>query len=473
MKGKHDQKCLPASPTLYVGAFAAVILLPIVANAQLPAANEARTGERTTAVGMVLDTLLPGWIVRAIGEANPDVLARRVAVTAAQARVRATQFTSAAVLTADLEDAASGRLGDASIRVGLERELLSRRRRQAARTLAETELRAAEAAIRVTEQRAIAAALRGLTQAVAWRAVAARQASQDSLLASAEGSLRARFAVGNARYVDVLRVRTERLRVQAERAASVSDARAGALALVALLTDGSGPARGISSAAATLRIDSLLASRSPYGLRAVLPSLPDADSLLASSGILALLDAEVAQAAASRALLAAGLRPQVVAGVGMQRVSGDGGGLGPTAGIAVTLPFTARRGNAAALSAADQVVRAAEISRRATLNAVRSTLAVQRERYEAARVRLGLFDAALLRGARDERESALAAYRAGDLSLLELLDFERALSNVEIERTRAMVDAAGALADLISSAAGVVESLRGDLPPFVQVSNER
>ncbi|HCT57123.1 MAG TPA: hypothetical protein DGD08_07905, partial [Gemmatimonas aurantiaca] len=74
-----------------------------------------------------------------------------------------------------------------------------------------------------------------------------------------------------------------------------------------------------------------------------------------------------------------------------------------------------------------------------------------RERYSAARERLDAFDAALLRGARDERESALAAYRTGSLSLLELLDFERALSRAEIERIRALVDAADAWADLLGA----------------------
>ena len=52
---------------------------------------------------------------------------------------------------------------------------------------------------------------------------------------------------------------------------------------------------------------------------------------------------------------------------------------------------------------------------------------------------------------RQERESALAAYRTGSLSLLELLDFERALSRAEIERIRALVDAADAWADLLGA----------------------
>ena len=75
-----------------------------------------------------------------------------------------------------------------------------------------------------------------------------------------------------------------------------------------------------------------------------------------------------------------------------------------------------------------------------------------RERYEAARERLAGYDATLLRAAGEERESALAAYRTGDLSLLELVDFERALSRAEIDRLRAGLDALTALTDLLSGA---------------------
>ncbi|MET0398863.1 MAG: hypothetical protein ABW277_18875, partial [Longimicrobiaceae bacterium] len=49
---------------------------------------------------------------------------------------------------------------------------------------------------------------------------------------------------------------------------------------------------------------------------------------------------------------------------------------------------------------------------------------------------------------------ALAAYGSGDLSLVELLDFERARARAEIQRVRARIEAADALAELLSSAAG-------------------
>jgi cobalt-zinc-cadmium efflux system outer membrane protein len=186
-----------------------------------------------------------------------------------------------------------------------------------------------------------------------------------------------------------------------------------------------------------------------------------------------LADAGLAQATSARQLLRATRRPQFSAGIGAQRIGGDDAGFGPTIGISMSLPFTARRGNLAAAEAADRAVDAATAGRRASLAALRGGLAAAHARYEAARTRLAVYDAALLRGAREERESALAAYRSGDLSLLELLDFERALSSAEIERTRAVIDASDALADLFSGLLDSTEQLRSDLPPFVQVTNER
>lgn len=442
-------------------AFGVIFLAAVSAPA--PAQEHATRGGAASP----LDSLLPGWLVSALRTFNPDLVARRAALAAAEARASAAGFAPAAVLSAELEDAPRARLGESSVRVGVERELLTGARRAAVRAAAATEVRAAEAALRVTEQRAAAVALRALVQAIGWRAVASRLAAQDSLLSSAEGSLRSRFSVGEARYVDVLRLRTERLRVQTERATTLTEARAGGLALVALV-GGTAEPRERAPVSDRQRLDSLLFAAQPAFARGALPSAPDVDSLLSSSGLVALADAEVAQAMATRQLLVALQRPQVIVGAGVQHVGGDGGGVGPTVVVSVSLPFTARKSNAAALRAADRGVEAAAVGRRATLAGVRGALAAARDKYEAARARLAVFDAALLRGAREERESALTAYRTGELSLLELLDFERALSNAEIERTRAIVDAAGALADLYAGAAGAIESLRADLPPIVR-----
>lgn len=139
-------------------------------------------------------------------------------------------------------------------------------------------------------------------------------------------------------------------------------------------------------------------------------------------------------------------RPRLTGFVGAQRFLGDNGNftLGPAVGGSISLPFTARRAYATAQAAARSDVNAALAERTATLSNVRADLLAARARYEAAQARLAVCNAALLTGAREERESALAAYRAGTLTLIELLDFERALARAEIDRLTSQIDAATA-----------------------------
>jgi cobalt-zinc-cadmium efflux system outer membrane protein len=181
---------------------------------------------------------------------------------------------------------------------------------------------------------------------------------------------------------------------------------------------------------------------------------PSLDSLMARSGAVRLAEIELSSARASRQLLRAERRPAIGASIGVQRFATEDGGfsVGPAAGISVSLPFTVRRSNLASALTADRDVETAEAWQRAILASVRSELASAIDRYEAARARVSLFEAALLRGAREERESALASYRTGELSLVELLDFERALSRAEISRLQSYMEAAHALADLMANA---------------------
>jgi outer membrane protein TolC len=315
----------------------------------------------------------------------------------------------------------------------------------------------ARVALAAAERQVVSQAAQALYGATGWRTVARRLAAQDSLLLSAEASVRSRFSVGDARYVDVLRLRTERLRVQSDRAAAETESDAAAVALVALAGGDSAALRAASDAVAAL--DS--AGRgAPPAARAVslaiqLPEAPSLDSLLALAADVRLADARLAQTAAQRRLLLARQRPAFSASVGLQRLSADrdqGQSFGPVLAAGMSLPFTAGRANRAALAAVDQQAVAVGVARTATIATVRAALTVGRARYEAARRRATAFDATLLRAAREERESALAAYRTNDLSLLELLDFERALARAEIDRTRATLDALSSLTELLSGA---------------------
>ncbi len=412
-------------PLVGSGVLALALLFPVYAPAQ-----EAR------GAGALRDAVL---------RSNPELAARRAAVQAAEARARSAGFAAPAVLSGEAEEIPGINLRNASVRLEVEKEFLSRGRRDAARALAAAETRAASAQLASAERRVAALAARALTRAAGWSAIARRLGAEDSLLVSAEAALRARFSVGDARYVDVLRLRTERLRVQSERAEAAAEARAGRVALDALLGPASGPER-------TTLLEGALAEAVDRTPTALSPP-PDVDSLLAQSGAVRLAEVAVERARAGRQLLLAEQRPRLAGAVGVQRFPSDEGGssLGPTLGASVSLPFTARRANATAAQAAGADVAAAEAERSAMVAAVRAELVAARERYEAARTRLAVYDAALLRGAREEREAALASFRTGELSLIELLDFERALARAETERLRSVLDAADALADLLAA----------------------
>lgn len=388
---------------------------------------------------------------------SPELIAHRAALEAARARLRATGFAPAAALGAELEEVPGGLdIGSAgSMRLELSHEFLSGALRSAQRAVAEREVERVQAELELAERSVGAQVDRALTLAVGAAAIARRLAAEDSLLASAEEGVRIRFAVGDARYVDVLRLRTERLRIQTDAATALSDARIGR----ALLTSLAAP--GVATETSTAMIDTIVARELRDPLRVPLPAAPSLESLIAISAPVRLGDIAVARAQAVRRLTRAEQRPVIAASIGVQRFGDESGGFttGPTVGASISLPFTARRGNEAALTAAEREIAAAEAARQAALASVRADLTAAHERYEAARERLGLFDAALLRGAREERESALAAYRSGGLSLLELLDFERALARAEIERLRSRMDAADALADLIAGAAGESDGL--------------
>jgi outer membrane protein TolC len=273
---------------------------------------------------------------------------------------------------------------------------------------------------------------------------------QDSLLVSAEIALRTRFGVGQAGYVDVLRLRTERLRVQSALSQSLAESRAARRVLDGILSAHDTTGRRLLG-----HVDELIARSATRVLIASRPSPPELDSLLSDAAVIRVAQAEVRQAQAEHALLLSAQRPQLGGFVGAQRHLADNGShvLGPVLGVSVSLPFTAAtRANRTAREAARLQVVATEARLVAVRATLRADLLAARERYDAALGRLVAFDAALLQAARLEREGALAGYRAGVLTLTELLDFERGLSLAESERIQSEIAAAEALADLITTA---------------------
>lgn len=380
---------------------------------------------------------------------SPEMEALRAALEAARARSAGAGFAPPAVLSGEIDDVPDGfDITGAGFRLEVGREFLTGGRSAAARALAATDAGIAEARLAAVEHRIRARTLRHLARVVAASWTARRLAGEDSLLVSAETSLRDRFSVGDARYVDVLRLRTERLRIQTDRAEALAGARVEREALVGLAgRDGATLVQAL--------VDSAAAPPPSGNQNLEIPPPPSVDSLLDLAGDVLLAEAALERAEASRSLVLAEQRPRLSAAIGAQRrVEGGESAFGPVLSASVTLPFTAGEANRALAEAADREVTAAEAALDAALAEVRATLAAEATRYEAARERVAAFDAVLLRGAREEREAALGAYRSGDMSLIELLDFERALARAEIERLRAGADAAEAYANLISAASG-------------------
>lgn len=392
---------------------------------------------------------------------NPELVARRAMIEAARARYGIAGAAPVASLEMEIEEVP--RVADvtgATVQVGVSREIVSSAVRSARRAVARSDIRRAELRLQLSERALSTKIDQLLTRAASGAAVGRRLAAEDSLLVSAEDALRSRFAIGEARYVDVLRLRTERLRVRSEQASVMSEARIARRALISLVSTGSG---AVSATSAAARVDEAIALAARAALLEALPPGPSIDSLVAISGAVRNAAEDVAEAESARRLLHSEQRSTIVASAGAQRFGREGGGhaLGLTLGASVSLPFTARRAIAASRVAADRDVTAAEATREAIAADARADIGAAIERYEAARAQVALFDTAVLRAAREEREAALAAYRAGDLTLVELLDFERALARAEVDRLRSRMDAADALADL---ATGVAMNAVHDLP---------
>lgn len=420
----------------YLGGLAllSVLILPPAASAQVASVSDPA----------VLAELRPFL------NAHPELEARQAALEAAQARARLARFSPAAALEAEIEEVPDGvnLLGAGSISVGVSREFVPAGTRRAREALAEVAVRRATLVRELAERALLAETDMHLTRASAASAVARRLSAEDTLLAAAEDALRARFSVGEARYVDVLRLRSERLRVQGERAVAVAEARSARTRLLGIVVPGGGDAGRAT-------VDRLIGAAAGESLVGRLIELPPADSLLRLAAELQLAELDVAQAAATRRVTLAERRSGITGAIGAQRFDDDGGArYGATLGASVPLPFTARRANEAASAAAEREVAAAQAEQRAAVASARARIASAVERYEAAREQIALYDSALLQAARAEREGALAAYRAGDLTLIELLDFERALARAEIDRLRSRMTAAEALAALYVDVAG-------------------
>ena len=390
---------------------------------------------------------VPPSLMAAVG-VPPAVEAAKADVERARARQVAAGASPSWFVSAGASEVPEADFGKGNIRLEVGRDILTGGRRAADRAAAAADLERSIGALDGAIRRADAVLIRAGSRALGWELIRRRRVAQDSLLTSAEVALRARFGVGEARYLDVLRLRTERLRATSALATAQAEARGGEAALLVLAGD----------AAARRRLQAAMtdAHASPGTLEGPLPHIPDPDSLAATSPALVLAKADVRRAEAGRARELAERRMEGSAFAGIQRIgqAGDGSAVGPTLGITLSLPFLTGGTTRRVRAAAESSVRASAARAAAVEADVSARLTAAVARFAGARERVAVYDAALLRGARTEREVALAGYRAGTLSLLELLDFERALVDAEIGRLESLLSAADAWADLLDAQAG-------------------
>lgn len=377
---------------------------------------------------------------------HPQLMSRRAALALAEGRLRAAGPLEAPTLSAEVENITDGiDLPNAGqIRLMLEREFLTGPRRSAERDVARAEVAGAAASVQLTEQGLRSTLKRDLAIWRGWLGVAARLSAEDSLLQEAETGLTARFASGEARYVDVLRLRTERLRIRSEWAEALRTSQTGVRRLEESVA-------ADDAALSSLRAMLAASQTGVTGPLAVdVPAVPDPDSIMASMGTLSFARQRVDLARGLAARDRAARRLQVTGGLGIQRFAGDNGGftVGPSLRGSISLPFAVSGSNRTERAAGDLRVALAETERVAFLAHLRTELLLARDRFTAAVERLRVYDGALLTGAREERQSVLSAYRNGDLTLLELLDFERALSRAETERLRAAIDVTTSYAEI-------------------------
>lgn len=248
-----------------------------------------------------------------------------------------------------------------------------------------------------------------------------------------EQMVSARLRTGGARYLDVLRARSERARIENDAVEGIRALREDRRTLNALM------ARGPE------------ASLDPADSLAYVPLADSLQSLLttamANRPRLRAAQLEVERGESQVGLARIGRMPSASVSAGLDRVPGsDSPGIGGE--ISITLPFapwTDRRSRIVEAQASSSGARdRLEAARRDVDLAVRSA-------YEGARsaeLQVQQFDRVLLADAADAIRTATQNYQAGQIDGLELFETLRTFRSIELEYIRALLNYELALTDL-------------------------
>jgi len=365
---------------------------------------------------------------------NPERLAADREVDAARARLsqaRALEAPTLSVEAGKLGTPVSAEEREASLRLGQEIPLLGQRGKR--RRLAEVELSIAEA-----ERDGVLLRVRGeVTRA--YRRAQAGELSLRTLrdlrtnVVDVEQFVQLRLSTGGARYLDVLRARAERARiendvVESERALAEERRTLGVLL--------GRPEAGMPEPADTLAFTPLADSLEPM-LAAALHDRPRVRT--------ARLEVERARAAVGAER--SGLLPTTGFSFGLDRVPGaDRPGYGGE--VSIDLPFMPWTGQGARVREAQAQQSSAE-SR--LLVAQRSLDVSMRNAYQAASAasaQVERFQRILLADASDAIRAAVQNYQAGQIEALELFETLRTFRAIRLEYIRALLNHQLALTDL-------------------------
>lgn len=146
--------------------------------------------------------------------------------------------------------------------------------------------------------------------------------------------------------------------------------------------------------------------------------------------------------------------PTIQLGAGMKHVSDLGGGYGYVVGVALTLPLFDNGQSVRAEASAQRAL--ADIRAEALTRQVLARIAEQHAIYRGARQELDRFREGTVAAVDTLMTAALSGYQRGELSLVELLDAQRARSEVA-DRELALVGAVKRAEARVRAAAGELE----------------
>ncbi len=251
--------------------------------------------------------------------------------------------------------------------------------------------------------------------------------------ADLEQMVSTRLRTGGARYLDVLRARSERIRIENDAVEAERAFREDRNTLKALMARA--PAEPLEAA------DSLTYMPLSDSLESVLRQA------MASRPRLRATRLEVERGGAQVALARNGMLPFTSISAGLDRVPGsDRSGMGGE--ISFSLPFAPWTDRRARISEA----RATRGSAQARLEVVeREVDLALRNAFESARSaerQVQQFDRVLLSDASDAFRTAIQNYQAGQITGLELFETLRTFRSIELEHIRALLNYELALTDL-------------------------